>query len=151
MKEKILAGCVILNEKGEVLLLHRKAGLNSRGIFRDEQWELPGGKNEDPEESLEETAVREVWEETGLSAKILQKIGECFFPEDDYILRYHWFLAEIVEGVPEIPEEEKKTFDNVQYFAWEELHQNKLPLSQNMRKLVAEYFQGKGTFRSTFQ
>lgn len=55
--EKVImaAGGVVENEKGEILL-----------IFRKKHWDLPKGKL-DPDESLEDCALREVEEETGLS------------------------------------------------------------------------------------
>jgi 8-oxo-dGTP pyrophosphatase MutT (NUDIX family) len=48
------AGGLVENEKGELLL-----------IFRKKHWDLPKGKL-DPGESIEQCAVREVEEETGL-------------------------------------------------------------------------------------
>lgn len=54
--EKVImaAGGVVKNEKGELLLIYRK-----------KHWDLPKGKL-DGDESLEECALREVSEETGL-------------------------------------------------------------------------------------
>lgn len=52
------AGVVVTDAAGRVLL-----GLSTGGV-----WECPGGKREDGE-SWEETAVRELAEETGLSAR----------------------------------------------------------------------------------
>ena len=43
-------------------------------VFRG-HWALPGGRAE-PGETVEETVVREVKEETGLDVEILKKIGE---------------------------------------------------------------------------
>ena len=53
-KEVIAAGGLIRNKKREVLF-----------IFRNNKWDLPKGKVE-KNETLEETAIREVCEETGL-------------------------------------------------------------------------------------
>lgn len=56
------AGGLVENEKGEVLL-----------IFRRGKWDLPKGKL-DKGESIEQCAVREVEEETGLTAIHLKKL-----------------------------------------------------------------------------
>jgi 8-oxo-dGTP pyrophosphatase MutT (NUDIX family) len=55
------AGGLVVNEDGEILF-----------IFRREKWDLPKGKL-DEGESLEECAVREVEEETGLKEVKLKK------------------------------------------------------------------------------
>jgi 8-oxo-dGTP pyrophosphatase MutT (NUDIX family) len=62
--EKVIlaAGGVVENEKGEILL-----------IFRKKHWDLPKGKL-DEGESIEECAVREVEEETGLQNVILGEL-----------------------------------------------------------------------------
>lgn len=54
LKPIVAGGGLVYNEDGEVLFIHRK-GL----------WDLPKGKAES-DESIEETAVREVEEETGV-------------------------------------------------------------------------------------
>ncbi len=50
----IAAGGIVTNEKNEILF-----------IFRRNKWDLPKGKL-DPNEQIEDCAVREVMEETGL-------------------------------------------------------------------------------------
>lgn len=59
--EKVImaAGGVVENEKGEILLIYRK-----------KHWDLPKGKL-DEGESIEDCAVREVEEETGLKQVLL--------------------------------------------------------------------------------
>jgi 8-oxo-dGTP diphosphatase len=53
---------VLRNEKSEILLLRRSENSHSN----PGKWDLPGGKL-NHREPLEEAAVREVWEETGIS------------------------------------------------------------------------------------
>lgn len=55
---------VVFNEKQEILLQHRTD---------TDDWGIPGGAME-LGESLEETAKRELYEETGLSAKVFEFI-----------------------------------------------------------------------------
>ena len=56
------AGGVVENEKGELLLIYRK-----------KHWDLPKGKLDD-DESMEECALREVEEETGLKNLLLGEL-----------------------------------------------------------------------------
>jgi hypothetical protein len=55
------AGGLVTNERGEILLIERRG-----------RWDLPKGKSE-PGESPEQTALREVEEECGISGLILQR------------------------------------------------------------------------------
>jgi 8-oxo-dGTP pyrophosphatase MutT (NUDIX family) len=76
--------------------------LGRRRRERDgETWSLPKG-TPNPSETIEQTAVREVAEETGLEVRIVQPVGaiEYFF-----VLRgtrihktVHYFLMEVVGG-----------------------------------------------------
>src|SRR6266545_7899789 len=65
------SSCVVLNQKGEVLLVLRQD-------FRI--WALPGGGLE-PNETWEQAAVRETLEETGYEVEILQYVGEYWRPQ----------------------------------------------------------------------
>ena len=84
------AGGVVENERGEILL-----------IFRKEKWDLPKGK-QDPDESLEQCAVREVEEETGLrSVRLAEPITVTYHTYEEHgksILKdSHWYKM-YVEG-----------------------------------------------------
>jgi 8-oxo-dGTP diphosphatase len=71
---KLGAAAVILDGEGHVLLAkHTYGKLN---------WELPGGGSE-PDESVLETALREVREETGLDVVAERLTGIYFEPVDD--------------------------------------------------------------------
>ncbi len=124
-----LAGCVIQNDKGEILLLHRNTPNRT-------QWELPGGKI-DPGEDPRKTAQREVGEELGVRVKIIRKAGEHEFLEDGNMMDYIWYNAAIISGEPS-PIEDKH--DKVEYFSWDELSLMLNELSSNTRNLVDAYF-----------
>jgi 8-oxo-dGTP diphosphatase len=69
------AACVIFDSEGRVLLVHHTYGrLN---------WELPGGAAE-PGEAPDETAMRELLEETGLRAELDRLTGVYFEPDHDF-------------------------------------------------------------------
>jgi ADP-ribose pyrophosphatase YjhB (NUDIX family) len=69
------ADVVVLSGEGEVLLQLRRDG---------RYWSLPGGALEAGEGSLEDTARRELLEETGLAAKKLRLLTVCSGPEYDH-------------------------------------------------------------------
>ena len=82
------AGGVVENEKGEVLL-----------IFRRGKWDLPKGKS-DKGESIEQCAVREVEEETGLTNIQLKKLLTITYHTYDefgkHILKdSHWYKMKV--------------------------------------------------------
>ena len=79
------AGGVVINDKGKVLLIHRRG-----------KWDLPKGKL-DPGEKKKEGAIREVMEETGVDdLSIEAKFGKTyhiFFRNKVPCLKEtHWYL-----------------------------------------------------------
>ncbi len=82
------AGGLVENEKGEVLL-----------IFRKGKWDLPKGKL-DKGETIEQCAVREVEEETGLKDIVLKKLLTITYHTYDefgkHILKdSHWYNMKV--------------------------------------------------------
>jgi len=129
MKQITLAGCVIFN-KDKIYLLHRNTP-------KRVQWELPGGKI-DEGENAEHAAIRELEEELGVLVKINKKIGEKVFYEDEYSMHYTWFLAELIQGHPQVIEIDK--FDDLKAFSWEEIREMYDDLSENTKNLVTSYY-----------
>jgi ADP-ribose pyrophosphatase YjhB (NUDIX family) len=91
---------------------------------RDEpvRWSLPKG-TPDPGETLEETALREVQEETGLEPVIEDRIRsiDYWFSDKDNEVRYHktvhFYLMRSVGGDTSLHDPE---FDVVRWFTYEE-------------------------------
>jgi 8-oxo-dGTP diphosphatase len=127
-----LAGCIIEEKQGKILLLHR----NTSGRV---QWETPGGKIEEGEDS-QVAAIREVKEELGVDVSILGKLGEHLFEEDGHAMHYIWYRAKITSGTPS-PQEAK--FDKLQAFSWLELRAMFNDLSPNTKNLVVAYESGE--------
>jgi 8-oxo-dGTP diphosphatase len=72
--KRLGAAAVILDEAGHVLMVRHTYGrLN---------WEIPGGHAE-PYESILDTVVREVREETGLHVRVLHTTGTYYEPAND--------------------------------------------------------------------
>lgn len=101
---KIGSSAIILDETRSKILLTRRTD-NGR-------WCLPGGAM-DAGESLEECCVREVWEETGLTVRVVRLLGGYSTP---HRITYYpdgnrWqmvtanFLAEITSGTPGVSDE----------------------------------------------
>ncbi len=119
-----LAGCVLLDDSGRILLLHR----NKNGTT---QWELPGGKV-DLGEDKAAAAIREMSEELGIDVNIEKRIDSINFSTAGKDYAYTWFLATIPNGEPLICEPE--TFDDLSYFDFDQLQ--KIELSGNMQEFV---------------
>lgn len=130
-------GGLVYNKKGEVLF-----------IFRNGKWDLPKGGTEKGE-TIEDTAMREVEEETGVNqlriTNKLQKTYHVFKRNGVFKLKItHWFeMQSDFEGIPQgqldegiekvawfkpedIPEALKNSYENIKLLFEEEksLHSN---------------------------
>ena len=93
-------GGLVKNEKGEILFM-----------FRRGKWDLPKGKL-DPGESLENCALREVEEETGVGSLTVQKfllVTEHPYEEKGQLLlkETHWWLMTTNSQQPLVPQTEE--------------------------------------------
>lgn len=111
MQTKELAGCVIYDEQGKLLVLHR----NTPELV---QWELPGGKIE-PGEDIFEATVREAREELLVDIEVVKQLGKASFEHDNRTWHYTWLEARVINGIVGIGEPEK--FDDVAYIDPKEL------------------------------
>ncbi|MDL5510785.1 NUDIX domain-containing protein [Arenibacter sp. M-2] len=115
----VAAGGVVTNKEGKVLF-----------IYRNDKWDLPKGKL-DKGESIEECALREVEEETGVKGlkieNFLRTTYHLFKRNGTYKLKeVHWFamktnykgvlVGETSEGIEKVkwkgPEKIKKALEN---------------------------------------
>lgn len=127
MQTKVaLAGCIVCNEAGEVMVLHRKTNAHNH-------WEIPGGKIE-PGETAEAAAVRELQEEMGVQVRITRRLGQREFSEGDKTFDYTWFLAEIETGEPIL--QELQFFDKWGYFSLVTLTQRYDELSNGAKSFL---------------
>lgn len=114
VEKAVSAGGVVYrfnNNEVNILLCGRKEG---------NIWGLPKG-TPDPGETLEQTASREVTEETGLKGELQDKIGEIHYWFTREGIRYsktvHFYLFSPAGGAIEKHDPE---FDFVVWFPWEE-------------------------------
>ena len=128
-------GGLVLNKYGKVLLIFR------RGV-----WDLPKGK-QDPGETLAETAVREVMEETGIpDVEIVEKLGNgyhCYLMGGQRTLkRTRWYLMKT--NAPEKMVLQKA--EGIQDAAWfdpKEIPTLNMPMYNNIRDVLVRYYNDK--------
>lgn len=118
---------VIIKKESKILLGLRK---NSHG---ENTWAFPGGHLEFGE-SPEETAVREVKEETGLSIqepRFTQLTNDIFIKENKHYITL-FLEVDIREGEAQLLEAEK--CEAWQWFSWEDLPSNLFLPITNLEK-----------------
>ena len=117
MQKAVSCGGVVIF-RGKVLLLYK----NYRNRY--EGWVLPKGTVEDGE-SHEETALREVREETAVKARIIDYIGKSEYsfsiPNDTIEKDVHWYLM-TADNYYSKPQREEYFVDSGYYKYYEAYH-----------------------------
>ena len=116
MNKRVSSRAIII-EDNKVLLIFRKKVKD--GITK-EYYVVPGGGQEE-NETLEETAIRELKEELNVDIEILEYLGKIEL--DDTISNY--YLSKIVKGTPKLGGEELYRMNEYNYYVprWVDINQ----------------------------
>lgn len=123
----LAASAVVKNAEGQVLLVLR-ANEPDAGC-----WTIPGGRVE-PGETLEDAAVREAFEETGLRMTVEHEVGTLDVANGpDEVFEIHDFLAHVVAGDLVAGDDAA----DVGWFGREDLED--MPLTPNLLAYLIDY------------
>jgi len=97
MKREKSCGCIVINDKNKVLLIHHNAG----------HWDFPKGHMEEGETEIQ-TAIREVKEETNIDVEVNEKFRYTtkYSPKEDVMKEVVYFLAKNISDNKEAQLEE---------------------------------------------
>ena len=123
--------------RGKILLLYK----NFKNKY--EGWVLPKGTVEAGEE-YKDTAMREVYEETGVKATLMKYIGKSQYsftvPEDVVEKTVHWYLM-MADSYYSKPQREEYFVDSGYYKYHEAYHLLKFPNEKQMLERAYEEYQ----------
>ena len=77
----------------------------NRDKYMGLKWEFPGGKVE-PNETLQEALLREIYEELNVNINIHEKLAEERYKDNEINIILHYFLCSIKDGVINLNEHE---------------------------------------------
>ncbi|TDH29300.1 NUDIX domain-containing protein [Segetibacter sp. 3557_3] len=136
MAERIVAaGGIVRNEDKAILLMLRRG-----------KWDLPKGKLDDGE-SIEECAVREVEEETGLQLVVLGElvgITHHLYEEKGKQIEKetYWYAMEVTGNQQLVPQEEEDILE-LRWVREEELSEYLSNTYDNIIEIVERYYDNK--------
>ncbi|MDQ0563921.1 8-oxo-dGTP diphosphatase [Rhizobium mesoamericanum] len=92
----LVAACALIDSDGRILLAQRPQGKSLAGL-----WEFPGGKVE-PGETPEESLVRELHEELGITTKVacLAPLSFASHTYEKFHLLMPLYVCRRYEGIP---------------------------------------------------
>ena len=133
MGPDIGVGVAVINDQ-KVLLVKESGGRNV-GC-----WGIPKGKV-DPSENIEQAALRELFEETGLQGELIQLTGLRSDLRNDHVALFFVFTATVdSKQVPKI--QDKEEISEIGWFTADEVKQLDL-VSTNMSILIKGAFEGE--------
>lgn len=109
-------GVGVIWQNNKILIARRKTDQMLGGL-----WEFPGGK-QNPGEPIEETVVREIREETGLSVAVLGEYCIVKHAYTHFKITLHAFKCAVLSGTPE-----PKSADEIRWISLEEMEQYPFP------------------------
>ncbi len=127
----IAAGGLVFNEHNELLLIKRLG-----------KWDLPKGKLE-PEEEMEQCAIREVMEETNVqNLTIRHSLPDTFhtyYRDHQWIIKQtHWY-AMFCEKQQNLKPQTEEDIEAVEWFPFESLDIKKLKTYPAIRYIIKSY------------
>lgn len=139
MIEAVSCGGIVIY-RNKILVLYK----NLKNKY--EGWVLPKGTVEE-EESFEDTALREVYEETGVRPQIVKYVGKSFYsfniPKDTVEKDVHWYLM-ASDSYFSRPQKEEFFLDSGYYKYHEAYHLLKF---QNEKQILEKAFNEYQTLR----
>ncbi|MEQ9404445.1 MAG: NUDIX hydrolase [Cyclobacteriaceae bacterium] len=110
-------------------------------IYRKKKWDLPKGKL-DKDETIEECAVREVQEETGVQVMIEKKIESVwhtYIQNRKYVLKKtHWYAMKCINDKDMMPQA-NEGIKKVEWMDMEEVRNSLKDSYRSIRYVVQEY------------
>lgn len=89
-----VAAVILKDESDRILICRRGAGGNCAYL-----WEFPGGKRE-PQETIEQCAIRECYEELGVQVVLDGLYGTAKYQYPDREIAFTFFTGHIATGIP---------------------------------------------------
>lgn len=125
---------ILINPDNKVLIALRPNDAMLGGL-----WEFPGGKKKE-DESIKETVVRELNEELGIEAKIIEPLMKLKHAYSHFKITLHAYICKIEEGDPQ-----PKTSQQIRWISIDELDQVPFPKANRRltNKLMSNDFHQK--------
>lgn len=126
----LAAGGLVRNQKGDILL-----------IFRKGHWDMAKGHLETGE-SLEQCAMREVSEETGLkNLELIRPLGvtyHTYFRKKNILKENYWYQMEVTEEMQLVPQKEEG-IDEVKWVSPMEIEEYFDNMFPSIRDIIQQF------------